>query len=337
MITAIIPAHNESKIISQTIFQLQKQVDRIVVACDNCTDNTFSIARGLGCIAFNTVNNTGRKAGALNQALKNYIDFSDLSQHILICDADTKIVDDWIDRAEREMNNRKIGAVGSVFMADNKRGILRYCQYMEWNRYTNQIRRAKKVFVLTGTASLIKASALLDVFRKNDGFFYNEKSITEDFTMTLDLKESGWNLISPLSCIAYTETMPKWRDLYLQRKRWYLGALQQITSRKWTKKMIPYVFQQFMLQISILSLFTLILFSIYLLIVDGLSASPFWLAVGLVFIFERVITAKGSGAQGAFIAAIMIPELIYSIWLQVSYIGALFDLIRKSSGTWHHI
>lgn len=337
MITAIIPAHNEPNIIAQTIYQLKKQVDRIIVACDNCTDDTYNIAKRLGCSAFNTVNNTGRKAGALNQALSNFIDFSDLSQHILVCDADTKIVDNWVERAEREMKNRRIGAVGSVFMADNKTGILRYCQYMEWNRYTNQIKRAKKVFVLTGTASLIKASALWDVFKKNHGYFYDEESITEDFTMTLDLKEAGWKLISPQSCIAYTETMPKWRDLYLQRKRWYLGALQQIVSRKWTKKMIPYVFQQFMLQISILSLFTLILFSIYLLFVDGLTTSPFWLAIGLVFIFERVITAKGSGAGGAFIAAIMIPELLYSIWLQISYIGALFDLAKHSAGTWHHI
>ena len=71
-VTVLIPAHNEAACIADTIASLRSQSHqpaRIVVVADNCTDETVAIARGAGVEVFETVGNTKKKAGALNQAL----------------------------------------------------------------------------------------------------------------------------------------------------------------------------------------------------------------------------------------------------------------------------
>ncbi|WP_250779584.1 glycosyltransferase [Weissella diestrammenae] len=68
-VTAVIPAHNEAEGIQATVLALKKQVDEVIVICDNCTDNTQELAQAAGARAYVTVNNTARKAGALNQCL----------------------------------------------------------------------------------------------------------------------------------------------------------------------------------------------------------------------------------------------------------------------------
>lgn len=62
-IIAIIPAHNEAKGIASSINSIEKYVDKIIVACDNCSDDTYEIAKKAGAqIVFNTQDNHFRKA-----------------------------------------------------------------------------------------------------------------------------------------------------------------------------------------------------------------------------------------------------------------------------------
>src|SRR5699024_138988 len=73
-ITAIIPAHNEADGIEETIHGLFSQTvmpDRILVVSDNSTDETGALVRGMGVAVMETVDNQSKKAGALNQALRD--------------------------------------------------------------------------------------------------------------------------------------------------------------------------------------------------------------------------------------------------------------------------
>ncbi|MGX7045174.1 glycosyltransferase family 2 protein [Pediococcus acidilactici] len=207
-VTAIVPAHNEAGNIKRAVRALKKQVDKVIVVCDRCDDDTYQRAQQAGARAFETVQNEGRKAGALNQALENYVDWQQPDQYLFICDADTVITEDWIEHAKRVIAQGDYDAVGSVFYGTaNRSKLIEFCQQLEWYRYANQVRRSKKVFVLTGTASLIRAETLQKV-RQQIGTFYREDSITEDFALTLDLKAAGAKMISPLSCYCTTEIMP---------------------------------------------------------------------------------------------------------------------------------
>jgi biofilm PGA synthesis N-glycosyltransferase PgaC len=70
-ITVLIPAHDEGDQIAATLAGLHRQTlrpTRVVVVADNCSDDTVAIARAAGAEVFETVGNTAKKAGALNQA-----------------------------------------------------------------------------------------------------------------------------------------------------------------------------------------------------------------------------------------------------------------------------
>ena len=47
-VVAVVPAHNEGALIGATVDSLLKQVDEVIVACDNCTDNTKAVALNRG-------------------------------------------------------------------------------------------------------------------------------------------------------------------------------------------------------------------------------------------------------------------------------------------------
>lgn len=338
-VTAIIPAHNEALVIKDCITSLiTNGCDEIIVANDNSSDETYNICLELNVTVFNTVNNTARKAGAINQALKKYLNKSiDIDNHyILIVDADTVISQQWLIKSRDLIDYNDFDAVGSIFHADNNVGYLRYMQYLEWERYASQISGLQKVFVLTGTASLIRLSKLHDVYKRH-GFFYDENCITEDFAMTIDLKEVGTRMISPVSVNCKTETMPSVKLLFLQRRRWYLGAMQQVFSRKLTKVTLVYLLQQFMLCISVICFGLVLLADGYLLVEDKMSINLFWIFILFLFVFERVYTVWNLGWKARFIALFLLPELIYAYILQISYVAALLQFVTHSKGTWNHI
>ena len=74
-VVCLVPAHNEEEQIAATIESLLAQTIpvKIIVSADNCTDRTVEIARSYpGVIVRQTVENSHKKAGALNQAWHAY-------------------------------------------------------------------------------------------------------------------------------------------------------------------------------------------------------------------------------------------------------------------------
>lgn len=54
-VTAIVPAHNEAGNIKRAVRALKKQVDKVIVVCDRCDDDTYQRAQQAGARAFETV------------------------------------------------------------------------------------------------------------------------------------------------------------------------------------------------------------------------------------------------------------------------------------------
>jgi biofilm PGA synthesis N-glycosyltransferase PgaC len=61
----------------------------IIVACDNCTDDTERIAAAEGTRTFITYRNESKKAGALNQVLSLLLPAMDPDEFVMIMDADS--------------------------------------------------------------------------------------------------------------------------------------------------------------------------------------------------------------------------------------------------------
>ncbi|BAS13798.1 glycosyl transferase family [Arthrobacter sp. Hiyo8] len=118
-VTVLIPAHNEEASLPATIASLLSQShrpDRVVAVADNCTDATIALAREAGVEVFESVDNTKKKAGALNQALKWLLPGQGDNDVVMVMDADTRLDDGFLEVAVARMSNdRALMAVGGLF------------------------------------------------------------------------------------------------------------------------------------------------------------------------------------------------------------------------------
>lgn len=349
-VTALVPAHNEEVSLPVTLNALLTQTrppDRVVVIADNCTDRTAEIAREMGCTVFETVDNVNKKGGALNQALAKILPESDVSDVILVMDADTRLTPRFIEvGAARLEADPELTAVGGVFYGEDGHGLIGQFQRNEYTRYSLQIRlRHGRVFVLTGTATMFCAEALLDVAAARGVFIpgetgkvYDTAALTEDNELTLALKSLGATMTSPSECMVTTEIMPTWKNLWIQRERWQRGALENLSAYGITRATVRYWGQQVGIAYGTFALnLALALMGITLLAIDTWIWFPFWLVIGLIFLIERVVTVWSGGWKARGLAMLLFPELAYDVFLQIVFCKCLFDITLARRTRWGHV
>ncbi|KQR07435.1 hypothetical protein ASF78_20990 [Cellulomonas sp. Leaf334] len=348
--TVLLPAHDEAAIIGASIDSLLSQTrpaDRILVVADNCTDATVEIALARGVEVFETVGNTQAKAGGLNQALARLLPGAAVEDVYLIMDADSTITPDFLEVALGLLEaDPELMAVGGLFSGEDGSGVLGQLQRNEFTRYQRVIgRREGHLFVLTGTASVFRGYALATVAQVREslipghqGGVYDTLAMTEDNEITLALKSLGAAMTSPPQCRVTTEVMPTWRDLRKQRLRWQRGALENVGVYGFTRTTATYWAQQLGLAYGAIALHSyLALMAIGILSVNGLRWSPFWVAIGVVFLAERVVTAWGAGWRGRAVAVVIFFELYYSVFLQWAFVTALAHIVTRRGKGWNDV
>lgn len=349
-ITVLVPAHNEEALLPITLAALQEQTrppDRVVVVADNCTDRTVEIAAQMGHDVFESSGNRDRKAGALNQALKRLLPTLGAADLVMVMDADTSLGERFLEVAEQEFRqDDELSAVGGLFFGDRGSGMLGQFQRNEYARYSTQVKvRHGRVFVLTGTASVFRSEVLMDVAAGRGVFVpgtpgdvYDTVALTEDNELTLALKSLGATMTSPAECGVVTEIMPTWRALWVQRKRWQRGALENLAEYGLTLGTARYWLQQIGLGYGALAFLLYIsTFAITLLFGIDITWVLFWVFIGFLFVGERVITAWSAGWRGRFLAALLFPELAYSLFLHVVFVKSLFDIAVGNRTSWGHV
>src|SRR4051812_42267546 len=122
-VVALIPAHDEGDQIADCIAALRLQVDRIVVAADNCTDDTEAVAVAEGAELFRTVGNTKKKAGALNQALAQLLPELADEDCVVVVDADSFLSPSFVAAALERIASG-YGAVGGNFRGRDGGGMV---------------------------------------------------------------------------------------------------------------------------------------------------------------------------------------------------------------------
>jgi len=169
-IYVVIPAHDESGTIIQTLASLRKQTlfpNHVIVVCDNCTDDTEQKAAAAGARTFRTHRNSGKKAGALNQALSRLLPALNPDDLVLVMDADSQLSARWLEEAELMLRlHPKVGAVCGVFLGEPGHGLAVELQRNEYVRYARTVYRRRQAPVLSGTGTLFRASALREVARE---------------------------------------------------------------------------------------------------------------------------------------------------------------------------
>ncbi|MER6465787.1 glycosyltransferase family 2 protein [Streptomyces sp. NPDC001228] len=343
-IVAVIPAHNEAGRIGAAIAALRAQsraLGPIVVVADNCTDATTDIARRAGATVVESAGNRHKKAGALNQVLEQVL--GDLADRdlVLVQDADTTLVPSFVASAVDAMAD-DVGAVGGIFYGEPGGGLLGVLQRIEFQRYAREIaRRAYRADVLTGTATVFRVSTLRRIRRARlrgliggGTSYYSLASLTEDDEITKAVRTIGCRTVSPAGCRVVTEVMTTVPKLWHQRMRWQRGALENLRDYGWTTVTAPYFVRQILMGLSVLALALYLYFTVWMLARGRPEFSPFWVAVGLVFVVEKVVTARGAGVRSQLLAGTLVVELVYDLFQHAVYLRSLWDMARRREERW---
>ncbi|WP_197025996.1 glycosyltransferase family 2 protein [Nocardioides sp. URHA0020] len=349
-ITVLVPAHDERLVIGLALTSLREQTrppDHVVVIADNCTDETADIARSMGATVIETVDNTEKKAGALNQVLAGLLPGAEVPDVFMVMDADTALVPDFLEiAAGRLEQDADLIAVGGIFEGEPGGGLVGQLQRNEYARYRRQIGRRKgRVFVLTGTATLFRAYALRAVADARGlilpgptGKVYDTWAMTEDNELTLALKTLGGRMVSPQECRCITEIMPDWRALWRQRSRWQRGALENVGAYGLTRTTAIYWWQQLGIGYGTLAFQAFLLLMLVTLIsAPAVALSGFWVGIGSVFLVERIVTVWGAGWRGRLLALPLVVELVYDVFLQAVYVASLWSIATGRTSGWNTV
>ena len=349
-VTVLIPAHDEQDRLPATLRSLEGQVrrpDRVLVVADNCTDDTVGVARRAGAEVVETIGNTQKKAGALNQTLRRLLPGLGENDLVMILDADTTISAEFLDTVVRRMtSDRALMAVGGLFYGEGGGGLLGQFQRNEYTRYSRDLRRRRgMVFVLTGTASVFRPRALRTVAEERGhllpgrhGDVFDTVALTEDNEITLALKTLGALVTSPSECTVVTEVMTTVRALWVQRLRWQRGALENLGDYGLRIQTWRYWVQQLGITYGVFALGAyLLMFAVTMLALDTWVWFPFWLGIGGVFAAERVVTVWRGGWYARLLAVAVLPELAYAAFLGVVHLKGILDITLGRTARWHYV
>jgi cellulose synthase/poly-beta-1,6-N-acetylglucosamine synthase-like glycosyltransferase len=348
-VIVLIPAHNEAASISETISSLRRQTrppDELIVVSDNSSDATDERSMLHGAKVLVTAGNTARKAGALNQALRQILPGLAREDLVLVMDADSQLAPGWIRCATDALTrDPEVGGVSGTYTGEDGPGPLRQLQRNEFVRASRLVRRRADLWVLSGTGTMFRVPVLREVARERGrrlpgapGEYYDSTSITEDYEITLALKTLGYRCLCPPGCTAVTELMPTWQHLFRQRLRWQSGTLTalrrygftQATWTNWVRQ--AFFYGRYCSQIACWVVL------IYSLIARFGFNMPGWVLGMLLTIYlERVITARGAGRKGVLIAALLFPEWLYGMFDGLYLFQALNHQLTRLDVSWNHV
>jgi cellulose synthase/poly-beta-1,6-N-acetylglucosamine synthase-like glycosyltransferase len=162
---------------------------------------------------------------------------------------------------------------------------------------------------------------------------YDVHVLTEDNELSLALMHLGYRILAPRGCTLVTEVMTTWRDLARQRLRWKRGAIENLWDYGLNRVTAPYWSRQVMGALGVLAT-VLYLTSLLAGAFLGITLQPLWVAASLVFVAERVVTVHRRGWRQMLLAAPLVVEMVYDVYLQCVQAWALLQAAVGSERRW---
>jgi cellulose synthase/poly-beta-1,6-N-acetylglucosamine synthase-like glycosyltransferase len=337
-VTIILPAHNEEKIIKDSINSLLNQSYcnlEIITVLDNCTDNTELIINSnfedeTSVKIFKTVNNRNKKSGALNQLFNYY--FDNMGEYILIMDADTVLDKNAVAEGVKFLDKYiKYGVVCSKagVIEPKKKTFMWHIQNIEYGQFdTDRIETQGFCMVAHGMFSMYKKEVLKKV--KVRSCIYDENCITEDYELTLAVKSLGYKIGNNLKIKAYTDVPMTLKEYWIQRIRWMTGGLNALSKYSFNR----YTYKDKIGHLLFLILFSLQLFLVTSAIITKTNLFGFGiiviLSLSLINSLLRYKYATLKNRFTLFFVIILIPDIFLS-WIQTmimikSWINYVFKI-----------
>lgn len=236
----IIPAHDEELVLGATLQSLAeqdypRQLLRVIVVADNCTDSTAEIAREAGVVVLERVNPEQRGKGfALEWAIRRRLAAEDPAAAFIIVDADTWVAPDFTRRMVACLRARKDargccalqGRYGVLNSGDGWRAALMGAAF----DLVNHVRPlgADRLGLSVG----LKGNGMGFTREVLQAVPWSGESITEDIDFGLDLLEKHGVRVGYVPDARVLAQMPvSGKQAASQRARWEKGRYQLLRQR----------------------------------------------------------------------------------------------------------
>jgi poly-beta-1,6-N-acetyl-D-glucosamine synthase len=355
-IIAFVPAHNEAGVIQSTVESILAQTCKVdvVVISDNSTDDTVNIVSGIAAKnkrvnLIETVNNKYKKSGALNTAYET-VDL-DKYDYILSVDGDTVIASDLVEQALIEFQLdpflgavcSRAGVISQVTTGFFEKLIYhwQYVEYAEFDR--SRITQGMRIKVAHGMCTVYKVEAIKAVMERRkatgklDCIVYNVHNITEDYELTITLKELGYHTAAGFGMYAWTSVPLKLKDLWKQRVRWLRGGVDTLWEHGWNKStrmdILNSVFFWIMLALQVI----LLDYTIDSLLEGTYHVSYLFILTMAIMYVDCVYTlqyVQNPKKWDYLVRITFIPQLLYAWFTIAQLIYAYYLFLFKPNQEW---
>ena len=226
---AIIPAHNEEKVVGNLIESLKNQTyDKnlydIYVIADNCTDETAKIAKQSGAIVYERFDEAHKTKGyALKWFLKKKIKEKADYDAFFVFDADNIVDKNFITNMNKKLCQGEEVVQGYRDIknpTDNWITAGYALFYWTMHRFYHLARYNIGLSpLLNGTGFMVK----FDVVKPNG---WETETLTEDIEFSLKQIIKGKKLGWATDAIVYDEQPTSFKQSWSQRSRWTVGHMQ---------------------------------------------------------------------------------------------------------------
>ncbi len=357
-VVALVPAHNEAKIIGRTIESLMNQsypLSYVLIIADNCSDSTIRVVHRYQKIygkrklrLMKTTKNTHKKAGALNQGYKSLRRKPDF---IFCMDADTildtEIIEAGVDQLHREpLTGGICSAYRTLPLRKNATRWMRYLwrlQNIEFSLANAwRVENYQNARVLPGVSVIFRAEALSEVYAQHKGIVWAIDSLVEDYRLTLELKDLGWTVKSSLLMISWSDVPLKVTGkggLFDQRQRWYSGTVDEIRRRGLKKHSRYEAFTIGLLSLNLVM--RVLLYATYIILALSGNLAQLLslflllpLAAAFIQYYRWNRYADQKDKWQALMTITLIPNELYAIFRELIYTYSVWISFAKPDRAW---
>ncbi len=225
LVSVVVPAYNEERVICRTIESLlQSDYPKleIIIVDDGSADETYAVAASefadVDIVSVYTKPNGG-KAEALNfgwQKARGDI--------IIALDADTVFTSQTVSALAHRFADERVGAIAGNAKVGNRVNVVTKWQALEYVTSQNFDRRAFSslncITVVPGAVGAWRRSVIEEI----GGF--SSDTLAEDQDLTIEVRKRHYRIGYEEAAIGYTEAPDTLRNLAKQRFRWSFGTLQ---------------------------------------------------------------------------------------------------------------
>lgn len=221
-VSVIIPAFNEESNIAQcieSVLRLDYPAYEVIIVDDGSRDLTLPIIENYDVSLIRLRHNRG-KVAALNKGIEKA-----KGEIIFFTDSDSALDPMALRYLVGNFSDPSIAAVAGNVVLKRNDSYLKRMQTLEY-LYGQavikeaQVRSGDSVSICPGPATAFRRSVLLETGG------YRNRTLAEDFDITIDLLELGYKAVYEPRAISYTTAMTTWNGLRKQRIRWSRGHLQ---------------------------------------------------------------------------------------------------------------